>query len=84
MLKVKFYMREACKLCDEAYVLLEILQSKYPFQIEEINIELNDEWLEKYQVIIPVIKIGDIILNNNMIDMEKIDEGLSKYLHELT
>lgn len=80
MYKVQFFTRKNCKLCDEAYVLLELLQNEYDFQIETKDIETNEKLLEKYQVIIPVIKIGDVVLNNNMIDLEIIDQTLKRYV----
>lgn len=80
MFTVHFYTRENCKLCEEAYVLLEVLQHKYKFQIEERDIESNDDWLETYQVIIPVIEIDDIVLNGDMITIEKIENSLKKRL----
>lgn len=82
MLIVEFYTREQCKLCEEAHVLLEILQNKYNFQIKINDIESNDEWFERYHIIIPVIKIGHIELNSNMIDIEKIENVLNQFQTE--
>lgn len=81
MKTIIFYTRENCRLCEEAYVLLEILQQKYNFNIEKRDIETNNEWLEQYHVIIPVIEIGNTILNSNMIDLEIIDKKLNHYLN---
>lgn len=80
MLKIQFYTRQNCKLCDEASVLLELLQNQYDFQIDTRNIETNEDWLEKYHVIIPVIKVGDITLNCNTIDLEALDQALKSQL----
>lgn len=82
MLTVDFYTREKCKLCEEAHILLEILQHKYNFHIEVNDIETNDKWFERYHIIIPVIKIGHIELNSNMIDIETIEKALSQFHYE--
>ena len=76
VLNVLFYTRKNCKLCEEAYALLTVLQNEYEFTIEERDIETNDEWLEEYQLIIPVIHINDTILNCNMIDFVQLEQAL--------
>jgi len=70
--KVIFYTKENCQLCDEAYSLLEIMQGSYDFEIESRDIYTNDEWLEEYQIIIPVVKIHDDVLIGNDINIEKL------------
>ena len=71
-MKVIFYTKENCQLCDEAYSLLEIMQGSYDFEIESRDIYTNDEWLEEYQIIIPVVKIHDDVLIGNDINIEKL------------
>lgn len=81
MKTIDFYTRNNCKLCEEAFVLLEILQNKYNFKINVNDIETNEKWHETYHIIIPVIKIGEIELNNNMIDIENIESALKKLFY---
>jgi len=76
MSTVYLYTKNNCKLCEEAELLLELLQNSYDFQIEKRDIETNGTWFEKYHIIVPVIKVKDQILNCNMIDLEQIENAL--------
>ncbi|KRG11434.1 glutaredoxin [Lederbergia galactosidilytica] len=59
---IVFYTRKKCSLCVDAKNILEILQNDYPINIVEKDIDTNEEWTEKYGLMIPVIEIdGEII-----------------------
>lgn len=77
---IQFYTRENCQLCEEAHILLQVLQNKYDFHIDLRNIETNETWFEKYHIIIPVIKIKNTVLNCNMIDLDVIEKAIKKEL----
>ncbi len=72
MKKVVFYTKEKCLLCDEAFELLQVIQDIEPFQLEIKDIYEDDNLLEEYQLIIPVIKIDEAELFGNSIDLNKI------------
>ncbi|EEL48581.1 glutaredoxin family protein [Bacillus cereus] len=57
-MKVVLYTKTDCGLCEKAKQLLEEVQHEYFFEIEEIDIYEDDELLEKYQIMIPVVEIG--------------------------
>lgn len=78
MTKVIFYTKEVCPLCEEANALLDMFKHDYAFEIEERDIYTNDEWLEHYQLRIPVIEI-----NGKQIDCEEMEfEALKAFLDE--
>lgn len=57
-MKVVVYSKENCCLCDEAKAILRELQVEW----EEVDIYKNEQWLERYQLMIPVIEIdGEIV-----------------------
>jgi len=78
MKKVQFFTKENCLLCDEAEVLLEAMQAVYPFTIEKIDIYEDDALLEKYQIEIPVVKLGDVELNSTQLTFESLEAMLLK------
>jgi len=78
MQHVIFYTKENCPLCDNALAILELLQHDYPLEIEERNIYTKDEWLEKYQLEIPVVQIKDITLNCEQISYESLERALEE------
>ena len=78
MKKVQFFTKENCLLCHEAEVLLEAMQAVYPFLIEKIDIYEDDVLLEKYQIEIPVVKLGDVELNSTQLTFENLEAMLLK------
>lgn len=78
--KVIFYMKNNCPLCDEVFMLLEVFQTSYDFQIETRDIYAKDEWLEQYFLTIPVLEINGNQINAHKISPEKIERFLSENL----
>ncbi|SFA56262.1 Glutaredoxin [Anoxybacillus pushchinoensis] len=57
-MKIVVYSKENCCLCDEAKAILRELQVEW----EEVDIYKNEQWLERYQLMIPVIEIdGEMV-----------------------
>lgn len=78
MLKVIFYTKEVCSLCDDARALLLMLQREYPFEMEERDIYTNDEWLEEYQLLIPFVEINDVTLDCEQINIDTLEQALKQ------
>lgn len=78
MQNVIFYTKENCSLCDDARSLLNLLKHDYLFQLEERDIYSKDEWLEKYQLMIPVVKINDTTLDCEKISYEVLEKALKE------
>ncbi|MBI5351587.1 MAG: DUF2085 domain-containing protein [Chloroflexi bacterium] len=58
MLNVTLYTRKDCGLCDEVKAHLKELQSQYPHNLAEVDIESDSALLAKYLVEIPVVEVG--------------------------
>lgn len=54
---VTLYARQGCHLCDDALALLRQLAPRYPFRIEVVDIETNDDLLRRYLFEIPVVVV---------------------------
>ena len=61
-MKVKFFTRKGCHLCDQALEDLHALQKDYPHQVVSIDIDENPDLLKKYGFEIPVIQVGPYTL----------------------
>ncbi|MEK5037309.1 glutaredoxin family protein [Sporosarcina sp. FSL K6-3457] len=59
---VTFYTKPNCHLCDEAKLMMKLVQEDFPLTWDEVNIELDDVSHEKYMLMIPVIAKDDKIL----------------------
>lgn len=77
MMKVQFYSRANCPLCEEARLMLELVKEDISLDIEEINIEKNDELHEKYLLRIPVIESGGEIIQEGRIDYPTLLEAFT-------
>jgi glutaredoxin len=80
--KVIFYTKEVCSLCDDAKALLLMFQREYPFELEERDIYTNDEWLEKYHLLIPYVQINDSTLNCEEINIDALEQLLQDHIEK--
>ena len=55
MKKLKFFTTEGCHLCEQAEELLSALQPEHMFNLDVIDIAVQQELVEKYGLIIPVL-----------------------------
>ena len=64
---ITFYTRQNCPLCEEAKLMIELVQEDYPLEYKEVDIESDDVLHEKYMLMIPVIeKNGEILIYGNI------------------
>jgi len=61
-LKVTFFTKENCSLCDLAYDMLFDLRKDASFTIEAVDITKSPDAWESYHEMIPVIRVGEEIL----------------------
>lgn len=61
-LTIHFYTKTKCPLCDKAKQSLAELKEELSFQVKEHDIYQDDQLLEKYQLMIPVIEINEEIV----------------------
>ncbi|MTD31685.1 glutaredoxin family protein [Planomicrobium sp. YIM 101495] len=61
------YTRPECGLCEEAKLMLGLVQEDFPVEWNEVNIERDDVLHEKYMLMIPVLeRDGEIVLYGNI------------------
>lgn len=77
-MKVHFYSRANCSLCDEGLLLLKLVQEDYVFEIEVVNIEEDDALHEKYMLMIPVVEIDGQMIQYGALDYITLLEAVSK------
>jgi len=79
-IQVTMYSKDNCSLCTKARRVIEELSEEFPLELNEVDIYKDDELLEKYQIMIPVIEIDGNEVEYGIIHKEVIQEYLSKYL----
>ncbi|KOY82189.1 glutaredoxin family protein [Lysinibacillus macroides] len=75
---VKFFSRVNCPLCVEGLHTLKLVQEDIPFDIEVIDIELDDRIHEKYMLMIPVVELGDQVIQYGKLDYATLMEYLNE------
>ncbi|TQR06759.1 glutaredoxin family protein [Psychrobacillus soli] len=73
---VHFYTRPGCHLCEEARLMLKLVQEDVSFEINEVNIEEDDALHEKYMLMIPVVEFENEIIQYGQIDYVTILDAL--------
>jgi hypothetical protein len=59
MVKLTFYFKDGCWLCDWAEEMLNGLKVKHDIMVEKVDITSNDELYELYRFDIPVFEFKD-------------------------
>jgi len=68
------YTRANCPLCDEAKLMIQLVNEDIPFSYKEVDIESDDVLHEKYMLMIPVLeKDNEILLYGNIGYVELVE-----------
>ena len=63
-MQVILYSRPQCHLCVEVRDMLDLICDMMDLTYQEIDIHSDDELLEKYQLMIPVVEVdGEFVLS---------------------
>jgi hypothetical protein len=76
MVKLKFYYKESCWLCDTAEEMLNGLAEKYDLRVEKIDISSSDYLYELYRFDIPVFEFRDSTTLHSRIKKKELLERL--------
>ncbi len=76
MQKVVLYSKPSCPLCEEAKDLLLAFQDQYGYDLNEVDIYSDDELLEKYQLMIPVVEIDGQEADYGQIEWANVSDFL--------
>ncbi len=75
-MKLEFYTKHNCSLCEDAYAIIMMLKNYYSFELDERDIYTKDEWLEEYQLLIPALRINDTFLTCEKMTVEAIETAI--------
>ncbi|MFO0753598.1 MAG: glutaredoxin family protein [Thermodesulfovibrionales bacterium] len=59
MVRLTYYFKGGCCICDTAEEMLNGLREKYALEIKKVSIESDDELYELYRFDIPVFEFRD-------------------------
>ncbi|ARI76578.1 glutaredoxin family protein [Halobacillus mangrovi] len=77
MNKIIMYKKDRCPLCEEVESLIDLLELDFSIEREEVDIESDEDLMEKYMFEIPVI-----IVNGEEMEYRSIDYfSIKKRLH---
>ncbi len=74
--RVTIYSRPGCHLCDEAKDAMRSAGCNDLFTLEEVNIESDEELLNKYKYDIPVIAIDGVEAFMHRVDPKEFKQRI--------
>lgn len=83
-MKVTFYSKKNCPLCEQGLVILQRLSREMAFDIEEIDIYSDDHLLEEYGLKIPVVEVDGRELGYGQLSEEKLRQPLRDLINVRT
>lgn len=75
-MKINFYTKVDCPLCEKGKAVIEQLANEFPLEIIEFDIYKDDALLELYQVMIPVVEMDGEVVSYGMIDKNVVRKRL--------
>jgi hypothetical protein len=75
---VVIYGRPGCHLCDDAVAIIERVQARFPFKLEQRNIESDDGLFKRYLERIPVVEIDGQEAFELFVDEQQFERRLSR------
>ncbi|MBP3949965.1 glutaredoxin family protein [Bacillus suaedae] len=79
---ITVYSKLDCPLCDKAIAKISTLQSEFTFKIKVVDIYQDDELLEKYQIMIPVVVSDGVEIDFGQISENKVKSYLQAKIGE--
>lgn len=80
MINITFYSKENCSICNEGLSVLQMVAEDIPMNIEIVDIYKDDQLLEKYQIMIPVVVVDGVEIDSGILSYIKIKEKLTQYV----
>jgi glutaredoxin len=72
------YSRDKCPLCDKAKLVLEEVKVESGIGYKEIDIHTDDDLLERFGLMIPVVEWKDEIVQFGNVDKSALNRLLEK------
>ena len=76
--KLVLYSRDKCPLCEKAKLVLEEIEEELGVSYEIIDIYNNDELLNLYGIMIPVVKWKGKVIQYGQINKNKLCQCIKK------
>jgi len=75
---ITLYTRNGCHLCEKAKEVIASLREEFDFDYQECDIELRDEWTEKYGLMIPVVILNEMEFQFGQVDKMSLFKTLTE------
>ncbi len=59
MKRVHLYQRSGCSLCEAVASELDAMHSQHQFEVITRDVDSDEEWYQKYNLLVPVITDAD-------------------------
>ncbi|WP_246942575.1 glutaredoxin family protein [Bacillus pinisoli] len=75
-----FYTKENCPLCEKAKAVIEELSEEFPLKMIEKDIYKDDQLLELYQLMIPVLELNGEQIGYGLIRKDEVRSELTRLI----
>ena len=75
LLKVTFYTKAGCHLCDEAREMLDEIAAHKDYELTEIDIRTHPDIFGTYRYRIPVILLNETIVAEGRIEYSELENA---------
>ena len=83
MRRVTLYSRPGCHLCQEVAEDLRLLEAESDIAVVEVDISTDDQLLQRYQHLIPVVDIEDGPLLTPPLALAQLRAALQQSRHQV-
>lgn len=83
MLKLTYYTRKNCRLCDDGREQIKLALSELRYnkvKLTAVDIDEDDELQEEYMVRVPVLMHEGEVVQEGLIDFVQVYDYLKEYL----
>jgi thiol-disulfide isomerase/thioredoxin len=71
-IKLVFYTRSGCHLCDEAAIELSKLGEQFPLDVRSVDIDDDEEIRERYNDSVPAVDVDGAVVSSAPLDWTAI------------
>ncbi|WP_006747880.1 glutaredoxin family protein [Thioalkalivibrio paradoxus] len=77
--RLTLYYREGCGLCEQMLAELSVLQSRYTFALERIDIDEDPRLVARFNALVPVLAVDGEILCCHYLDTSALIDELTRH-----
>ncbi|MDO8673232.1 MAG: glutaredoxin family protein [Dehalococcoidia bacterium] len=75
--RIKFYTKDGCHLCEEAWKMFTVVAGEFSFAITQVDITTDPQVYERFKYTIPVVEVDGEAVIGGLFSMDDLREALA-------